>query len=258
MFLLLECYLFVLKFRITKVWQMKETEYECVSEKRLSVELLAHCNACFYGLRAKKQGSSKMGEYFITSDLAGLDLIHIIHRSNISYILYIIFNYILLNTTLVVRHASRSTCATILAWEKFCHDNNFKSIDLFQEKISTINHDEIIKFFYVIDTQLKLGQTTEKMFDEQMRLQFSKAETSMQCFKEFRRIEHARAFELETIQLLGRLLLKNVPRNMCIIGVDSIVTVIRLLLFLNDNTEVNNSLVIIFYNNFLMIRTESQ
>jgi len=63
---------------------MNETEYDCVyllAAHLKLIELLVHCNLCYLNLRIVKP-DSKLGEFFITTDLLGADCVAYIHSGN--------------------------------------------------------------------------------------------------------------------------------------------------------------------------------
>ena len=70
----------------SQVLEMEETEYDCPQITNSDVkhmELLVHSNLCYLDLRVKKS-SCKMGEFFISSDIKGMETVPIIHQGEIS------------------------------------------------------------------------------------------------------------------------------------------------------------------------------
>lgn len=144
----------------------------------------------------------------------------------------------------VKRLTENTTVDKIKLWETYIRTNGIKSIDAFAAKMrknQIINVDA--NLFFIIPLNFKTVDRSENSFEDeyctQKKICFSCDELKMKSHREFQGIEHGRSLLATSISQFGKQVLASSKEYLClcVIGVDSIVSVIRLLTYFNNHTK---------------------
>ncbi len=131
-----------------------------------------------------------------------------------------------------------TTVEKIKQWQAYCTKKGIKSIDGFEAKLKKKEIDKTdAESFFVLPVNFKVDRFNRSFEEEylmQKKLCFTSSELKFKCYAKFQKIEHGRCLTKESVVQLGSKLLISVwngKLNLCFVGIDSIVTIIRLLIF---------------------------
>jgi len=148
---------------------------------------------------------------------------------------------------LVVKFLTHNTTPVMLKeWVTFTVKNEIKSIDGFEAFMSKVTKEDANKFFNLIQDVCRVRITKNddfaKYFEAQKIQCFTEFELKLKCHKKLKH-ELGRCLTHESSLLFGRSIIAHVEAqriveiNLCLIGIDSIVTVIRLLLLFHGEVS---------------------